>query len=476
MQITQTRDFSGLTESNHLSNAYLTEPEKIGSVLAYAFGKSDDNVISLLTGGIRQTRFVNNREYTWDLHAQSDKAYEISEVISQGATPGQFGAPVKLVFADKVFEATDVILADDGVSTLRISREPESYGTGWLYYGFMIKASASFIDPALLEAGARWSKEYSVVEELSSRGGGHTFSTPFKMRNQLTTLRKTYTVSRDAAKAVMVLELYHPDGTQSTKLWTKLEEWTALSKWYKELDNSYIYSEYNKNAVKEVTLKGESKRPVYIGAGFREQIDRSNKRGYTKLTYQILDEFLLDLSYAAKKWGGECNFVGLTGKMGMREFDRAITEYNNGAGFTITNSGTFITGSGSELVLGGHFRTVHFNNGVSLTMKEFSPYDDIVRNRQLHPITQKPLESYRITIMNFGTKDGKGNIQKVALQDSEDMMWHVSGSTDPYGLTAKSISTSKASGLDGYEVHFLSQCGIQVGDPTTCGELYMKLV
>ena len=106
----------------------------------------------------------------------------------------------------------------------------------------------------------------------------------------------------------------------------------------------------------------------------REQISPANKRYYTKLTYEILDEMLLDLSYCAKKWGGDHKFVALTGKMGMREFDRAMKEYNKGNNITITDHGTFITGKGDSLQIDGYFRTVKFMNNIELTVKEFEPY------------------------------------------------------------------------------------------------------
>ena len=170
------------------------------------------------------------------------------------------------------------------------------------------------------------------------------------------------------------------------------------------------------------------------------------------MTYDILDQFLLDLSYNASKWGGNHNFVALTGKMGMREFNNAITEYARGNNITVTDSGTFISGTGDNLTFTGYFKTVEFMNGVTLTVKEFPPYDDIIRNRLLHPKTKKPVESYRFTILNFGqNKDGKSNIRKVAMKDSEMAYWHVAGSTDPYGGVAKSVSTARASGIDGYE-------------------------
>lgn len=478
LQVYSSRDFTGLNETNHLSNAYLIEPEKIGSVLSYAFGYNENNVLSLLTGGIGNTVTVKNREYNWDLHSQSDKAIEVIEdTAGANQTPGLSGLPFTITFAEKWFDVTDDLIADDGNTSVHIITDGIAVGEGYSYVVQLNGGDASnFCNPAFLKPGARWSKLFSSVEEYSSKGGSGGFTTPQKLQNQLSTLRKTYTVTREAAKAVMIVELFDPnDPSKSTKLWTKAAEWKHMADWYREIDRSMIYSKYNKSASGMVQVQGENKRPVYHGAGFREQIAPANKRYYTKLTYDILNEFLLDLSFNANKFGGDQKFVALTGKMGMQEFDRAIKEYAKGNNITVTNSGTFITGSGADLTLQGHFSTVKFMNGIELTVKEFEPYNDVTQHRSLHPISQKPLESYRFTILNFGRKDGKSNIRKVALEGSEMAMWHVSGSTDPFGLVANSISTMKASGIDGYEVHFLSQCGIMVEDPYSCGELIMKI-
>ena len=75
--------------------------------------------------------------------------------------------------------------------------------------------------------------------------------------------------------------------------------------------------------------------------------------------------------------------------MGVREFNRAVLERQKDLGITVTNSGTFITGTGDNLTLTGHFKSVEFLNGVSLTVKEFSPYDDKTRNRTLHPVSKE---------------------------------------------------------------------------------------
>ena len=465
----------GMTESSHLSNAYLTEPERMDGVLAFAFGTQNENVLSMLTGGLGNTRFIENREYKWDLHGQVERSLACSAApVTTGDKPGFGGTPIQMKFAEFFFQVSDNLVADDGTQ-VRVSRVVNN-GVDWIVSVTLNSPDKTkWLDPANIKQGARWSKDYSTVEEFSTDGGGTDFQAPMTLTNQLTTLRKKYQVTRSAATDVMVIELYGPDG-QSTKLWTKLAEWTALGQWYREIDRMLLYSEYNKDSQGNVTTKGSNGRPVYHGAGLRQQISPANKRIYFKLTYELLDTFLLDLSYNANRWGGNHNFVALTGKMGMREFSNAITERQNALGITVTTAGTFISGEGNELTFKGAFKSVEFLNGIKLTIKEFHPYDDINRHRSLHPVTKKPLESYRFTILNFGTVNGKANIRKVAKNNSENAMWHVCGSTTPFGDVAKSMSTMRSNGLDGYEVHLLAEIGIQVQDPTSCGELIMTRI
>jgi hypothetical protein len=359
---------------------------------------------------------------------------------------------------------------------VRVVDAPIIVGNFYKYRVQLVDTDKDFIDPAMLAVGKQASKLYSTVEEYSIKGGGTSYSTPVELINQLTTLRKHYDVSRNAAKEVMIVELRHPeDPSKSTKLWTKLAEWTAMAQWQKEIDRSMVYTQFNSSPVGTVEIKGESQRPVYHGAGFRQQISPSNVQYYNSLSYEILDDFLLKLSYSANVWGGNTNFVGLTGKMGMREFNRAVTDKQQALGITVTDKGTFIAGDGQNLTFQGQFTTIKFLNGVVLTMKVFDPYDDKVHNRLLHPVSLQPIESYRITVLNFGARNGANNIRKVCLAESENAMWHVSGSTDPFGGVVKSMSTMKSSSRDGYRCEYLAECGLQIQDPTSAGELILSL-
>jgi hypothetical protein len=145
----------------------------------------------------------------------------------------------------------------------------------------------------------------------------------------------------------------------------------------------------------------------------------------------------------------------------MREFDRVIKE-KMGAVHLIDT--VFVTGSGDSLKFGGQFKTYAMTNGIELTVKYLPLYDDIYHHRLLHPITLKPIESYRFTILDLGRRDGQSNVVKVVRKDREFVQWTVGGSVIPSGY-GNSINTVRANGKDGYTVFFLGEFGIMVRDP-----------
>lgn len=101
---------------------------------------------------------------------------------------------------------------------------------------------------------------------------------------------------------------------------------------------------------------------------------------------------MFDLSYNVLDTN-ERKFVALTGEMGMREFDRVLKEKMANMNLIDT---VFVTGSGDNLKFGGQFKTYAMSNGIELTLKYFPLYDNTTYNRKLHPVTLKPLESYRM--------------------------------------------------------------------------------
>jgi hypothetical protein len=320
----------------------------------------------------------------------------------------------------------------------------------------------------MLKAGHQVNRLASAYEEYSEEADILNYNTHFKMRNHLTTMRLSYDITGSAYSTVMAVALKDPKTGKTSYLWSTYQEWIAMREWYKRMERGLVYNVNNVNKDGSCNLKGKNGRPAYIGAGLLEQIAPSNRRYYTKLTAELLEDFLFDLSYNVLGTN-ERKFVALTGEMGMREFDRILKEKMANLNLIDT---VFVTGSGDSLTFGGQFKTYKMSNGIELTLKYFPLYDNTVYNRQLHPVTLKPLESYRMTFLDLGRRDGQANIVKVVRKDREFVNWCTAGSVTPAGY-AHSNTEVRSNAKDGYSVHFLAECGIMLRDPRACGELIM---
>ena len=482
LQLYRTKFFSDLVDENMLANALLTKPHVVSTVLSYIFGRFDQgNIVDFITNGLGNTLVVENRQYEWNVMIEHDKAIRIVSAEIDGAAvtttavstdvPGINNQVITLVLEEKWFGPGAILEFDDKDFQARVLGEPYQDGDNWVYS--IVTADGqpeSYIDPVLLAAGCQVSRTGSAYEEYSDEADIVNYQTPFKLRNHLTTMRMTYDITGDAYSSVMVIAIRDPKTKKSTLYWSAYQEWVALRQWYERVDRMTMYSKFNADSTGEVSLQGTNGRPVYIGAGLLQQISPANRKGYTTLTLETLDTFMSDLSYNILGQG-ERKFIALTGEMGMREFDRVLRQKASGYNLVDTK---FINGSGQNLTLGGQFTTYKGLNGVEITLKHFPVYDNPVFNRKLHPISGKPLESYRMTFVDFGMRDGESNLRKVVRKDRELVMWHVAGSVAPGSGHAKSISTLRANAKDGYQVNFLSEQGVMLGDPTTSGELYCE--
>lgn len=478
----KTKWFSGLVDEHELSRALATEPHKISPVISYIFGRYDQgNILDYLTNGVGRTQVIENKEYTWDVMIQHDKAIEIRAAEFRGSavtttsastdTPGIQNQPVKIWLAEKWFGPGAILAFDDPDYQARVIDEAYQDGDEWIYTVVMADGQEdSYIDPTLLAAGKQVSRNGSAYEEYSEQADILNYQTPFKLKNQLTTMRLSYDITGDAYSDVMVFAFRDPKTKKQTVYWSVFQEWEAMRQWYERLDRMTVYSEYNVQADGTVKLKGANGRPVYIGAGLLQQIAPANRQSYTTLTLDLLDTFLSDLSYNILGFG-ERKFVAFCGEMAMRELDRVLR--SKASAYTgIDLAPVLISGSGQELTLGGQFTTYKGLNGLELTLKHFPLYDNPVYNRKLHPTTLKPLESYRMTFIDFGMRDGEANLVKVVKKGRELVMWYTGGSVAPGSGFANSIQTLRSNAKDGYSVHFLSEQGIMLKDPTTSGELY----
>lgn len=471
--------FSDLIDTAKISAASQQNPYQVATVLSYVFGTKDSGYntsLDMLTGGLGNVMTIDQPSWEWNVMIDADRAVTIryarwnGAAITPDSTPGLGNTPIQLWLEDNWFGPTAILEFDDKEYQVRVAGAPYQDGNLWVYTCFVADGQPSSYIPAdLLTPGCQVSRLASAVEEYSEEGDILNYSTYFKMRNYLTTIRINYDITGSAYSTVMAIALQDPKTGKKSYLWADYQEWKAMREWYKRCERMLVYMKNNVNKDGSCNLKGTNGRPVFIGAGLLEQIAPSNRRYYTELTAELLEDFLFDLSYNVLGTN-ERKFVALTGEMGMREFDRILKEKVVNMNLIDT---VFVTGSGDNLTFGGQFKTFKMTNGIELTLKYFPLYDDLMYNRKLHPVTKKPLESYRMTFLDLGRRDGEANIVKVVRKNREFVTWTTGGAVLPSGY-GKSINTLRSNGKDGYTVYFLGEMGIMLRDPRACGELIME--
>lgn len=477
LQITTGNWHNGLTQASHLSNFFLTQPALASEIVTRVYNKQNGykNALSFLTTGLGRTKELDNIVYRWPLMGDSEKAVPIS--VSQatygdgGSTPGLNFTTFRIATPEKWFTIGDILVLDDNRYSVRVMEEPFMDGNNFVYVLQLVtKDPTMFVPPALLVEGKELSKDFNVVEHDHSRTSGETsYATPFMMENYMSTFRKMYAVSGAAQSKVMVISLMDPASKKVSNTWVKYAEWEFWKQWMDEIEKALIYGKSNVRPNGTTNMKGASGNAVYTGAGLEEQIAPANKRYYTTLTEQVIRDFMDDLSYNGTE-DGPREYVALCGRQFMNLFDQAMKRSASNYNLIDTK---FVTGSGQELGLGGQFMTYVGLNGDRITLKECPLYNSTVRNRTLHPWTNKPAESYKATFLNFKMNgNGESNVQKVYTKGREMASTYIDGlcSADGMKRTGKS-----ASPVDGYEFHVLSECGLMLKDPTDAGQLILDV-
>lgn len=479
LQLYKGKWFSDLIDTNKISAASQQNPYQVSTVLSYVFGTKDNGYstsLDMLTGGLGNVMVIDQPSFEWNVMIDQDRAITIRDAkwngqsISENITAGLGNTPITLWLEEDWFTTGTILEFDNRDFQVRVANPPYQDGALWVYTVFMADGNpASYVPAEYLQAGKQVSRLASAYEEYSEEGDILNYNTQFKMRNYLTTIRLNWDITGSAYSTVMAIALQDPATGKKSYLWADYQEWLGLREWYKRMERMLVYMKTNVNKDGSCNLKGTNGRPVYIGSGLLEQIAPSNRRYYTKLTAELLEDFLFDLSYNCIGTNDR-KFVALTGEMGMREFDRILKEKVSTMNLMDT---VFVTGSGDNLTFGGQFKTYKMTNGIELTLKYFPLYDDATYNRDLHPITLKPKESYRMTFLDLGRRDGEANVVKVVRKDREFVCWSTGGAVLPSGY-ARDKNTLRSNGKDGYTTFILGEVGIMLRDPRSSGELILE--
>ena len=469
LQVYQAKSWSGLTTENHLGTIFQEQPYLASSTMSRVFGVHDymgmDAFLSYMGA---EEEFPSDADFEWYLKGDDEKSLRvISYTSSDTNRPGVNNSRFTITFPEKLFAYRDKLASDNKAYMVRVMAEPVANGVNYDYTVELMTGDPTlFMPPTLLTSSSAFNKEYSPVSKTLSKGGGDTnYTSPFLLRNSFTTIRKQDVIPGNMANRPIVIEMLDPKSNKTTKIWTQLAEWSFLAQWFREKNRALLYSTSNKTSQGTYKMKDDSGFAIIEGAGLHEQISPSYKFSYTSFSIDWLEDILLNLSIHILP-EDQRHFVALTGERGMVQFHRALQDQV--ARFQPLDSKR-VQGSGQNLSFVGQYRQFMGPQGTAFTLLHVPEYDNIVTNRIPHP-DGGYTESYRYTILNFGTTKGRKNIRRVYPKGEKENLWHIAGSTSPLGPNV-SFKTGAASAVAGYEIHAQAKMGLIVENPLSCAEL-----
>lgn len=445
------------TDTNSLVQAYMTRPTELTPVITHLAGKTTDKFpLSFLTEGLGNTKSITQDEYKYKVDQDQDDVRQLVVAVSE-TDPGLGNTQFELTFKDSWMPPDYTLFSRSGIQVRIMSGPYSKGGSGVGYMVQMMDPDPQAIMPASdVEAGATFSKGYAPVEQDYSRGNASTWTAPFEIRHKLSTLRKSYNFSGNAANTEVVGFPMKNKSGKTINTWLDWEEYKHMLDFRFECESYYWYGQQNYDAQGRSPMIGKNGYPIIVGPGLLDQI--INKDTFSQLTEDKINNIIGQLYY--KMYDADnMNITLYTGSGGLEDFDKAMKDYLRNNTFTQFNQGKFVTGSGQQLQLGGYFRRYqhiqgHFINVVYNKMFDHGP---VAQARDKHPRTQYSLESHRMVFVDQGRYNGESNIKMVNKQGREMKRWAVSGSEEPGGYKT---GPSRASDIDGASVHFLKHGGI----------------
>jgi len=448
---------SQMTDMNSLANALLTKPTELSPIITHLAGKDDKRFpLSFLTEGVGNTKSIDRLEYEYRVATHRLRTRPVA-TANANANLGLGGSSFELEFPDKHFVFPYVLVSQSGAQA-RIMKAPEQVagGSSYKYTLQLVNPVASATLPAAdAVAGALWAQMYAPVGVDFSRGNASNWETPGKVRNKLTTVRKSYHMSGNAKDFVAEFSLPTKGGS-TTKLWMDYEEYLHMLDFKEECELYYWYGQKTYDANGHTFMKDENGQPVIVGPGLLEQI--VNTDTYSTMTETKLKNIIGDLFYGMTD--ASVKQVTLyTGTGGAREFDEALKSHFSNNTFKVGGENRFITGSGRNLGLTGYFTTYEHVDGHTINVVKLPIFDHgaVAQARAKHPTTGYSLESYRMVFVDQSNYDGQNNLQMISKKGREAMRWCVAGSVVPRGFSG---SDARASDIDGASVHMLKTAGI----------------
>jgi hypothetical protein len=480
------KDWSGLTTETQIFNMFGSNPVMLNDVLDNIYDVNLSLDLDRFIDQFPVLEIERDAPFEWMLNSQSAfksipiVQYYDSTMAAQPTNPGIANSTFYVEFVDRIFEAIDVIgtgYTEKEKYQLRITGDPKPNGSNWVYpVELMTGDPTLFMDTALLSAGNKYVKMGAYVEKtLSGRGSSSlSFSSPFRMQNVCSMIKKEYAVPGNMIdqKENAPLGFYFVDASGKRHMtWIGKLDYDFLVDFKRMKAMTCVWGISNKTAQNTYVNKGESGYHITAGAGLYQQIAPSNVHYYNTLDLDVVSAILMSLS-VGKLPEDSRKFVFGSGEYGLLQLHKVIETKSVSYGPNRTESR--ITGKGFDMGYSGQFKRYAFINGIEIECMLIPFLDDVSLCDVAHP-DGGILSSYEYLILDFGTQQGKPNIQKVQVKGVVDLFGYLPGMRDPFTPGGGAKPKMQVSKVDGYEVVRQSTVGLKVHNPMRIARMIPNL-
>ncbi len=467
-------------DSQYLGNAYETgKPHMLENTLTKIFSSESrfltggKNLLGMTGAKSYGTMEIDTEVYRWRLQGAEEKSMRSLENLEAGnTTPGINGSLIRLKGDLDFYTHPEVLLPEDNAYPMQIVDGPIPDGTGFIYTLKLQGDNPSlYLPPSLLDAGREFSKGWtSTPSEANRFFGNQQYPNSFLLESQVSAFAQSIQITdkawRDSGR--LNVEFMYTDANGKTRKVDRFLPMAEAKMWdelYMSMEAQMVYG------VKQ-TQPGKDKYWIKTGPGLRQQLKDSWIQYYNgALTVSMLKDYLMDIFFARAD-ERDRKVVAMTGTQGSLMFHDALSAIANGF---LTIDTHFIERTqgiaGIEtphLAYGAQFTRYRGPQGVVVDLIQNPMYDNRKYCKQMHPqYPDRPIDSARMTFLDFGTTGGDNNMQMLKVKDT--FRWgYVAGTHTPTGPVKGGQAGSK---IAGYDLFTEGTAGLLIRDVTRAGEL-----
>jgi len=493
--------------SNSLVSAMLKYPE-IGSTLIQQYPRFALTYLLERTGRHANVKVMGDKSFEWKVLGRSNREIKLADITA--ITTAQASAvTVLLPVLNRDLSINDVVMIGNAVGTVIGHTEDDGTtvkkDTNKPPVDQALSAQLQSHTVATADAWGyqiRFSNGYSAtdlapsvtVARLGSAFGEGSLGTsvsesvayPETHKNWLTLNRRKQSITGSALTDVTWIE------NNGSKLWyfTAEKLFTDEFMYQLELQRWFGRNNVTGTAADAYTFPGQAgavdgTASALMGDGILAQIEGSIDMSYNVgtadgegLTEDKLARFIAELSRNAKSPEGN-EWVVFTGTEGRYQFHRAMKDISVGATAAVSGTGSASGGSmqsmktGSDVSLGVNFVS-YYVLGNKLTIAYCPVFDDVNAfgaEAGAGGSSSGGTMSGKMVFLDFSSVDGVPNIQLIAKgSDGLNRNYvkkYIPGMVNPYDQK----SMLAANGDDSFTCQIMSESGVIVRNPLSCGIL-----